>query len=379
MAKSLDIWSVFIIVSIAHSVFTINLLAVKKEFKGLDGKWLLFFLLGLLWLQLEFLAIRWPFDIGLQVFYGARHGSWLLIGPLYYFYIQSITRGQVQRTDLWYLAPFFTFTLIIPLIFGEFLGFGQVHYGMLTPFDQRPEELNFIQYFYSYLFIVQFFYLAYFLYLTRNEISEYAKGLKDNFSSIKTGELQWLKTTWYGVLFILIICTLFIVLLFYFTKLYRRHFDYLYVLPMSLLVYAISYKLAGVKWQQVEKSFESKKYQKSGIEPSEAMKYQKEIEKVLADDKIYLNQDLRLKDLADKLGTPNHTISQVLNQFMDTTFFDLINKYRVMEAKKLIDSNPQYTLLQIAYDSGFNNKTSFVNSFKKFEGRTPSSFLKKSA
>ncbi len=100
---------------------------------------------------------------------------------------------------------------------------------------------------------------------------------------------------------------------------------------------------------------------------------------MIEDEKLYLRQGLKLKDLSEKLDVPTYQLSEILNQHMNTSFFDFINKYRVEEAKKRIRSNPEYTLLQIAFDSGFNNKTSFVNSFKKFEGTTPSSFLRKSA
>ncbi len=377
MAQSLDIWSAVIIVSIAHSIFAINLLAVKGEFREKKGLWLLLFLLSLLWLQLEFLAIRWPFDIGVGVFYGTRHGSWLLMGPLYFFYMQSITRDGIKKWEYLYLLPFVLFTILIPVLLSDFLSFRQVHYGMLTPFDPRPEELTPLQYFYSYLFIFQFLYLAYFLILTRKEINRFVEQLKKNISNIDQALINWLKTTWIGVLLILIICTSFLFLLFTYTPLYRRHLDYIYVLPMSLLVYAISYKLAGVHWPKatIETGI-GNKYKKSKLTAIEAEKYKKRLNVLLMEQKLYLNKELRLIDLSARLNIPNHRLSQVLNQHMDISFYDLINRCRVMEAKKMIQSSPQLTLLQIAYDAGFNNKTSFVNAFKKFEGQTPSSFMK---
>lgn len=378
MPQSLDIWSVVIIVSIAHSIFAINLLAIKGKFQEQKRFWLLLFLISLLWLQLEFLAIRWPFDIGVEVFYGTRHGSWLLIGPLYFFYIKSITKDGVKKWDYLYLLPFVIFTVLIPLCLNDFLSFRQVHYGMLTPFDPRAEDLSLLQYLYSYLFIFQFLYLAYFLILTRKEIITYVKQLKKRVSTIDMEVINWLKTTWIGVLLILIICTGFLVLLFYFTPIYRRHFDYIYVLPMSLLVYAISYKLAGVHWPKaITEKDAGDKYQKSKLTAGVAERYRKELDTLLREQKLYLNKELRLKDLSARLNIPNHTLSQVLNQHMNTSFYDLINRCRVKEAKRLIQSKPQYTLLQIAYDAGFNNKTSFVNAFKKIEGQTPSSFMKK--
>ncbi len=361
----------------AHSLFVIVLLVAKREYKKPQGLWLLLFLGALLWLQAEFLSIRWPFDIGVDIFYGTRHGVWLLIGPLYFAYVKSITSGRIEKKELWSLLPFFVFTLIIPLVFNEMLSFRQVHYGMLTPFDNRPQEVNTIQYVYSCIFIFQFVYVGFFLYLASQQISSYKQNLKNNLSSFHLDELNWLRITWYGMISILIICTAFIALLFLFTTVYRRHFDYLYVLPISFLVYAISYKLSGVNWHRPEAngSDGSSKYEKSVLSNEQINEYKVAINTELSVNKLFLNQELRLNDLAKAIGISSHKLSQVLNQHMETSFFDLINSYRVEEAKKLIAQKPEITLLQVAFDAGFNNKTSFVNAFKKFEGTTPSRFV----
>ena len=177
------------------------------------------------------------------------------------------------------------------------------------------------------------------------------------------------------MILILSMSSLFLVILF-FTEIYRRHMDYLYVIPTSILVYTISYKLFGTPLQQPETSH---KYQKSGLKATEAVTYKKQLDQLIQKEKLFLRNGLKLNELADELKIPTYQLSEVLNQHMKTTFFDLINGYRVEEAKQRIKDNPQYTLLQIAHDSGFNNKTSFVNAFKRFEGQTPSQYLKNSS
>jgi len=100
------------------------------------------------------------------------------------------------------------------------------------------------------------------------------------------------------------------------------------------------------------------------------------LKQLIEKEKPYLKNGLQLKDLAENMSVSSHQLSEVLNQHMQTTFFDLINSYRVEEAKLKIRKENQYTLLHIAHESGFSNKTSFVNAFKKFEGKTPSQYLK---
>jgi AraC-like DNA-binding protein len=71
----------------------------------------------------------------------------------------------------------------------------------------------------------------------------------------------------------------------------------------------------------------------------------------------------------------------VINQGLNQSFFEFINRYRIEDAKAaLID--PKYkncTILAVAYDAGFNSKTSFNNAFKKYQGMTPSAFKKNHA
>ncbi len=375
MPQSLDIWSVLIIVSIAHSLFVINLIIAKRNYKNTDGKWLLGLMAVLLWLQLEFLAIRWPYDVGVMAFYGTRFGSWMAIGPLFLRYILAVTGEKPGKSYALWFAPFILFTLLIPVLFPDFLSFRQVHYGMLTPFDKRPDEINWIQYLYSFIFIFQFLYLLYFLFRSKLAINAYRIGLEKTRSSIDESGIRWLNIMWLGMIFIWVLVIAFLVLLFY-TEIYRRHMDYLYVLPSSILIYLVSYRLAGVKW---ERPAEPMKYEKSGLKPQEAEQYKDQIHQVILDEQLYLVKGLKLQDLAEKLDLNTHQLSQLINQYLNTTFFDLINAYRVREAKERIQNNPEYTLLQIAYDSGFNNKTSFVNAFKRFEGTTPSRYMKNTA
>lgn len=100
------------------------------------------------------------------------------------------------------------------------------------------------------------------------------------------------------------------------------------------------------------------------------------IEKLVEDDKIYLEQDISIGKFSKKLNKPAYLISMVINQAYDKKFSDFINSYRLVEAKKLLlsDSYKHLTILAIAHDSGFNSKSTFNAVFKKSENMTPSEF-----
>jgi AraC-like DNA-binding protein len=88
---------------------------------------------------------------------------------------------------------------------------------------------------------------------------------------------------------------------------------------------------------------------------------------------------LKLPELAKNVSISTNHLSQLLNQELGQNFFDFINWYRVQEAqRRLADSQCKHlTLLAIAYETGFSNKTSFNRVFKKHTGMTPSQFVKK--
>ena len=119
-------------------------------------------------------------------------------------------------------------------------------------------------------------------------------------------------------------------------------------------------------------------YRKSGLKAEEATALHQQLLTLMTTEKPYLEPKLSLAQLAEKLGVlPNH-LSQIINQYEEKNFYDFVNEYRVEEfiilAKKDTDKN--FNLLGLAYEAGFNSKSSFNQVFKKLKGKTPSQFVK---
>jgi AraC-like DNA-binding protein len=93
-------------------------------------------------------------------------------------------------------------------------------------------------------------------------------------------------------------------------------------------------------------------------------------------DRAYLDPDLTLSSLAARLRMPVSHVSQIINERLHQSFTDLINRYRVEEAKRrIVDPAWQhYSLLAIAEEVGFRSKSSFNAVFKKHTQMTPSMF-----
>ena len=94
-------------------------------------------------------------------------------------------------------------------------------------------------------------------------------------------------------------------------------------------------------------------------------------------EKVYLDDQLNLNDFSESVALPKKYVSELVNQKFGSSFKDLIIKYRVQEAQRLmvekIDSKT--SLINIAFDSGFNNKVTFYRAFKNHTGKSPSEYF----
>lgn len=120
------------------------------------------------------------------------------------------------------------------------------------------------------------------------------------------------------------------------------------------------------------------KYRKSSL--TEAGK-QKILSNIILEfeSRQYFSDNLAsLSDLAKKLGESSHHVSQVLNEKLNKSFFELLASYRVEKAKKILsdDKESRLTIEEISEMVGYNSKTAFNNVFKKITGKTPSEFRK---
>ncbi|GAA4274913.1 hypothetical protein GCM10022258_42090 [Aquimarina gracilis] len=162
--------------------------------------------------------------------------------------------------------------------------------------------------------------------------------------------------------------------------------DYISVLCMIVLVSFLGYY--GVNQSKVllpsfllnkEKALNIEKTKDKTLSPNKKEEFETlkhKLEQVLHTDRPYLDEDLTLGKLAQQVSTKDKILSTLLNQYLNTTFYDLINKYRVDAVKEKInlDSYKNYSLFGIACECGFKSRTSFNRIFKKHTGFSPSEF-----
>ena len=93
--------------------------------------------------------------------------------------------------------------------------------------------------------------------------------------------------------------------------------------------------------------------------------------------KLYLNSELKLNDVADAMNTNRNLISNCINSQRGCSFSQFVSTYRVEHAKDLIRRQPDIKISEVWMQSGFSTEGSFFRTFKAFTGMTPSEFKQK--
>ena len=122
---------------------------------------------------------------------------------------------------------------------------------------------------------------------------------------------------------------------------------------------------------------DNRKYRTTNIPVAELRKLKRRVDELMDEQKLYLEPELKLSDIAAKLGVSPFQLSYLFNQHMHTSFYDYVNNYRVAYFKQCVKQGDakRYTLDALATRCGYNSRTSFFRNFKKLTGKTPSEFI----
>ncbi|WP_108868607.1 helix-turn-helix domain-containing protein [Aquimarina aquimarini] len=150
------------------------------------------------------------------------------------------------------------------------------------------------------------------------------------------------------------------------------------ILYVSYIAYTqpeIYEKVINVK-RRVKKGED--KYINSGLTKELSIELKEKLLILLNEEKAYKQNDINLQKLSELLGTTRHNTSQIINEHFNLNFFELINQYRIQEAKILLIDHrfKNGNIIDVAYEVGFNNKVTFNKSFKKYNKITPSEYIK---
>ncbi len=102
--------------------------------------------------------------------------------------------------------------------------------------------------------------------------------------------------------------------------------------------------------------------------------------KLVEEEKLYLQSELKTGHLAELLGLTVPQVSYIINYCSGHNFYEFINRYRIQYAQMLADKylaeDKKMTPVELANESGYNNSSTFYKHFKNHTGNTPKAYLK---
>lgn len=197
----------------------------------------------------------------------------------------------------------------------------------------------------------------------------------DNTKPVQAEDVDWLTLilTIYTIFSILVIGLSLVDYCFY-----NYAFNPFYRFPTYIGLAILTYWLGLQGFARKNAPILVKNQQQLSYDSEELRQVLAQLQSAMTDEQLYKNPKLTLTELATHLQVKPYQLTQVLNRSLQKNFSDYVNEFRVKEVTRMVN-NPafqHYTLLAIAYESGFNSKASFNRIVKKMTGQSPK-FLKK--
>lgn len=357
----------------------VTFLTSKSSQKKLTKKLLNYiYALAAIYILNLYLGLHVPESIFSKIVNLICFGLVLLIGPLLYFYIESIftTKRKLSIKDKLHFLIYPTFWVLClgSLITNEFI-------------EEKHEKIQWVIFSESYnlfywfetLVFIGYIIYAIFRYYTFRNI------LINNFSAIDEKLLAWTKKLLFGILIVMIVDVLSSTIEIFIKNKWSDE-GYItivtYILLLVYLAYYGTYKSNIFIPEQMLNStidiiHEKIEIQKGDRCSNEFLEFEKTFFNIVETQCPYLDPELNLHSLADCLGITDKKLSTFLNQHLNTTFYVFINKKRVEAVKKklLTEDLKDYSIMGIAFDCGFKSKSSFNRIFKNETGQSPTQFI----
>jgi AraC-like DNA-binding protein len=288
--------------------------------------------------------------------------SLLLAFPCLYFYVLLLTRNhlQFQKRYLLHCIPALLFLMVWVFPPESFLSWNR-NFTMSLLY----RHFNHLQ-FLAYIILI-------FGIIKKND-----KVSRELISSMENGDLKWIKEL------LVFLPVLFVALILDNVGLIDGN---LMAIPLLLFSYWLGYQTINQKdiYYNVSNDFkmetvvpEQNRYKNSKLTQANKKAYAARIEEFMSREKPYLNNEITLTTMANKLDLKPIHLSQVLNEEFKENFYAFINRYRIIESQRLLKDEryQNYSIQAIAFEAGFNSMSTFNKAFKEIVGKSPSTFQK---
>lgn len=363
MPVQLNWITLLLAIVISQSLFAAGLLYFSRQ-NRFSNRVLSILILGIaLWLSDHFMRIAGVYNkrpglYFLPIFYSFS------FGPLIWFYVQTLVNAnfKFKKSDLFHFIP-------VVLQAGLYLVLAcssyQVKYWywmhVHRPFTYRIE------------FDGTWLSLTIYLVLSFRLVRHYQVWVINNFSEVSRIKLNWLRA---------ILLTLIFLCAQWFVEIILReqfgiYFNYDYSVEL-LGLFVLILGVAGLRQSSLSAVvYQPPAPEKAAIVFNPDPALLKKIEQAMEKERLFLNPTLTLTEFSNAIGVNSWLVSRNINTGLNKSFNDFVNYYRVKEVKRRLGNGDleKFTLLAIAFDSGFNSKTNFNRIFKDQTGASPSAFI----
>ena len=302
-------------------------------------------------------------------------GANLAVYPLYYLYISSLTTRRNERRLGW--------LILIPALLG-FITVGGI-YLLMSPDESvqfittylyngermgltgLPAAQSFTHDICKVLFALQIIPI---LAVGRQRMRQYEQLLNSLYSDTEGKSLQSLH-------YMLIAFVVTSVLSFIANIIGRHYFvNSLWLLGVpstlfSILLFAIGYIGYRQHFSIADIENDEQHADEEMPEQKTIQELRIRVEKIMKEEKLYLQPNLKIVDLVKRLGSNRNYLYQAINRDMGMSFNEYVNRLRIDYAEQLMAQHPEKTLNEICDLSGFTSSTSFYRNFKQFRGVSP--------
>jgi len=352
------------IIGIIISLFLSTLLFTKKGKSTADlvlAFWL--FLISLHLFTYYLLAtgkfIEFPYLLGVEIAIPFVHG------PFLYLYTALLTGKKITKLNcILHFMP----TILVYAVLSDFFIL-PIAEKILVYENQGVDYATILKIIHLAVIPSGVIYIVFSLLL----LKEHRKNISDQLSYVEKINLKWLSKLmigmgiiWLSVLFGNDITT------FTCVDLFILYIGYFGVKQVGIFTNKID-----AQPQHNEEITPPIKYQKSAVGEMLLSEIHFELLKLMDQKKLFKDPSLSLNYLAKQLNVHSNSLSQVINTLENKNFYDYINELRINEFKTIVvfPENQKFTLLSLAYEVGFNSKTSFNRNFKKSTGLSPTAYL----
>ena len=307
--------------------------------------------------------MKFSYLIGFEIPFPFMHG------PLLYLYILCIT-GRSPGRKIWVLNCIPVFIIYMMLL--QFLLMSPqdrmtVYQNKGKGYEMLSQIIKFLMIFSGILYVG----------LSLLAVKKYKRKISDQYSNTEKINLNW---SYYLIIGIALIWIAVIlrnnILIFSMVVLFILVAAYFGISRVGILDFPVTAEVNDPK--EADREDEIIKYQKNSPGDDVIQSIYEKLVYKMKNEKLYKDPELNLNYVAQILDVHPNILSQVINSMENKNFYDYINRQRIEEFKRIVTlpDNQKFKILSLAFESGFNSKTSFNRNFKKYMNCSPSEFLK---